>query len=127
MDVTSTGKLRRTLRAAAPPPRGGTRPRPTAAAPRALLALLTAATLLGAPGAAANSIDDLPMERLNVWIDRDEIQQFVGESELSTSEVCFITAVSVCACVCERCCCPCCLVLWSPLSATSHSSLSQVE
>ena len=27
----------------------------------------------------SNSIEDLPMERLNLWIDRKEIEQFVGE------------------------------------------------
>ena len=27
-----------------------------------------------------NSIEELPMERLNLWIDRKEIEQFVGKS-----------------------------------------------
>ena len=27
-----------------------------------------------------NSIGELPMERLNLWIDRKEIEQFVGKS-----------------------------------------------
>ncbi len=27
----------------------------------------------------SNSIEELPMDRLNLWIDRKEIKQFVGE------------------------------------------------
>ncbi len=27
----------------------------------------------------SNSIEELPMDRLNLWIDRKEIEQFVGE------------------------------------------------